>query len=91
MQIETQVYVARRQRLMASLPDNSLAIIRTGELLTRNNDCDYEFRPHSSFFYLTGFPEPSAYAVIHPNGELTLITLPKDPEKELWDGFRFGS
>ncbi|MCV2403450.1 aminopeptidase P N-terminal domain-containing protein [Marinomonas sp. C2222] len=91
MQIAAHVYADRRRRLMASLPDNSAVVIRTGELSTRNNDCDYEFRPHSSFFYLTGFPEPSAYAVIHPNGDLTLITLPKDPEKELWDGFRFGS
>lgn len=90
MQIAAQIYADRRRRLMASLPDNSTVVIRTGELSTRNNDCDYEFRPHSSFFYLTGFPEPSAYAVIHPNGDLTLITLPKDPEKELWDGFRFG-
>ena len=91
MKIDTQIYQARRERLMQSLPENSVVIIRTGELSTRNNDCEYEFRPHSSFFYLTGFPEPSAYALIQAKGEMTLITLPKDPEKEQWDGFRFGT
>jgi Xaa-Pro aminopeptidase len=91
MKIDTQTYQARRKRLMASLPENSVVVIRTGELATRNNDCEYEFRPHSGFFYLTGFPEPSAYALIHGRGEVTLITLPKDPEKEQWDGFRFGT
>lgn len=91
MKIETQTYQARRERLMQSLPENSVVVLRTGELSTRNNDCEYEFRPHSSFFYLTGFPEPSAYALIHGQGELTLITLPKDPEKEQWEGFRFGT
>ncbi|MBR7889096.1 aminopeptidase P N-terminal domain-containing protein [Marinomonas sp. A79] len=91
MNISTQTYQARRARLMASLPDNSVVVIRTGELATRNNDCEYEFRPHSSFFYLTGFPEPSAYALIQGQGDLTLVTLPKDPEKEQWEGFRFGT
>ncbi|NLQ18122.1 M24 family metallopeptidase [Marinomonas sp. M1K-6] len=91
MKIDTQTYQARRERLMQSLPENSVVVLRTGELATRNNDCEYEFRPHSSFFYLTGFPEPSAYALIHGQGELTLVTLPKDPEREQWDGFRFGS
>ena len=91
MKIDTQIYQARRERLMQSLPENSVVIIRTGELSTRNNDCEYEFRPHSSFFYLTGFPEPSAYAIIQGRGEMTLVTLPKDPEREQWDGFRFGS
>ncbi|UTW00289.1 aminopeptidase P N-terminal domain-containing protein [Marinomonas rhizomae] len=91
MKIDTQTYQARRERLMQSLPENSVVVIRTGELATRNNDCEYEFRPHSSFFYLTGFPEPSAYAIIYGAGEMTLVTLPKDPEREQWDGFRFGS
>jgi len=91
MKIDTQIYQARRERLMQFLPENSVVILRTGELATRNNDCEYEFRPHSSFFYLTGFPEPSAYAIIQGRGEMTLVTLPKDPEREQWDGFRFGS
>ncbi|MBJ7538909.1 aminopeptidase P N-terminal domain-containing protein [Marinomonas transparens] len=91
MKIKTQTYQLRRERLMASLPENSVVVIRTGELSTRNNDCDYEFRPHSSFFYLTGFPESSAYALIYGKGDMTLVTLPKDPEKEQWDGFRFGT
>ena len=91
MKIDTQTYQARRERLMQSLPENSVVVLRTGELATRNNDCEYEFRPHSSFFYLTGFPEPSAFAIIHGRGDMTLVTLPKDPEREQWDGFRFGS
>jgi len=91
MKIDTQTYQARRERLMQSLPENSVVVIHTGELATRNNDCEYEFRPHSSFFYLTGFPEPSAYAIIGSGGDMTLITLPKDPEKEQWEGFRFGT
>ena len=90
MKIESQTYQARRERLIKSLPANTVAVIRTGDLCTRNNDCEYEFRPNSHFFYLTGFPEPSAYALINNQGETVLVTLPKDPEKEQWEGFRYG-
>ncbi|KZN14970.1 aminopeptidase P N-terminal domain-containing protein [Marinomonas sp. TW1] len=90
MKITLQTYQSRRERLMAALPDNSVVVIRNGELAVRNNDCDYEFRSDSSFYYLTGFPEPSAYAIISGQGDLTLVSLPKDPEKEQWDGFRYG-
>lgn len=90
MQLSKEVYRARRQRLMSNLGNKGVVVIRSGELCTRNNDCDYEFRPHSSFFYLTGFFEPSAMLFILPNGESHMAVLPKDPEREQWDGFRHG-
>lgn len=91
MDIETQNYQARRERLAKTLPKNSVVVIRAGDLCTRNNDCEYEFRPHSSFFYLSGFPEPEAYLFVKGDGRSTLITLPRDPEREQWDGFRYGA
>lgn len=90
MKLSTDIYRSRRHTLMANLPDHTVAVIRSGELCTRNNDCDYEFRPHSSFYYLTGFAEPSAVLLILPTGESHLAVLPKDPEREQWDGFRYG-
>lgn len=90
MSIRPQTYQERRRRLMASLPENTVAVFRTGSLCTRNNDCDYEFRPDSSFFYLCGFGEPDALLFIQADGHATLGVLPKDPERELWDGFRHG-
>ncbi|SBT17190.1 Xaa-Pro aminopeptidase [Marinomonas gallaica] len=90
MKLSKEIYRERRQRLMSALGDHTIAVIRAGELATRNNDCDYEFRPHSCFFYLTGFNEPSAMLFILPTGESHMAVLPKDPEREQWDGFRHG-
>ncbi|MFD1381782.1 aminopeptidase P N-terminal domain-containing protein [Rhodanobacter aciditrophus] len=90
MTLSKEIYQARRRQLMAALPDNTVAVIRAGELCTRNNDCDYEFRPNSSFYYLTGFSEPSAVLFILGDGTSHLAVLPKDPEREQWDGFRHG-
>lgn len=82
-------YQARRQGLQSKLPEGFVAIVRAGDLCTRNSDCDFEFRPNSHFFYLTGYAEPSAYVLINKTQSI-LFNLPKDPEKEQWDGFRHG-
>src|SRR6185503_2198743 len=49
-------------------------------------------RQDSDFFYLTGFEEPDALAVIKPEGDTkyTLFVRPRDPEREIWDGRRAG-
>ncbi len=82
-------YQQRRHSLQKTLPQDAVVVLRAGSLCTRNSDCDYEFRPHSSFLYLTGYNEPDAYLVITHHQSI-LFNLPKNPEKELWDGFRYG-
>jgi Xaa-Pro aminopeptidase len=62
---EPGVYRQRREDLVQSLPEGSLVIATTASLFLRNGDVNYEFRPASTFFYLTGFDEPNAVAVIH--------------------------
>ncbi|CAG2160139.1 unnamed protein product [Oppiella nova] len=54
----------RRDRLAEQMGPNSIAIISTSPEVMRNRDADYKFRADSSFFYLTGFAEPQAVAVI---------------------------
>jgi Xaa-Pro aminopeptidase len=68
---------------------NSVAIIPSAREATRSNDTHYRFRQDSDFFYLTGFEEPDAIAVIKPN-QYTMFVRPRDPEREIWDGRRAG-
>jgi Xaa-Pro aminopeptidase len=71
---------------------NSVAIIPAARETTRSNDTHYRFRQDSDFFYLTGFEEPEAIAVIKPGEthEYALFVRPRDPEREIWDGRRAG-
>jgi Xaa-Pro aminopeptidase len=71
---------------------NSVAIIPAAREATRSNDTHYRFRQDSDFFYLTGFEEPEAIAVIKPGEthEYVLFVRPRDPEREIWDGRRAG-
>lgn len=84
----------RRQRFMASIGPESIALVfSTGEK-RRNSDVDYLFRPNSDFVYLTGFLEPQAVLALapgHPTHEETLFVRPRDAREEQWTGRRLGA
>src|SRR2546430_17180271 len=77
---------------MRRMDKDSVAIIPAAREATRSNDTNYRYRQSSDFFYLTGFEEPEAIAVIAPGQEqkYTLFVRPRDPEREIWDGRRAG-
>ena len=72
---------------------NSVAIIPAAHEQTRSYDTEFKFRQDSDFWYLTGFPEPDAIAVIDPQNKKTPYTLyvrPRNLEMETWFGRREG-
>jgi Xaa-Pro aminopeptidase len=77
---------------MRRMEPNSVAILPAAREVTRSNDSEYRFRQDSDFYYVTGFGEPDAIAVVAPSREeqFTLFVRPRDPEKEVWTGRRAG-
>ncbi|PYS93502.1 MAG: Xaa-Pro aminopeptidase [Acidobacteria bacterium] len=78
---------------MRRMEPDSIAIIASAPERTRSNDTEYRYRQDSDFYYLTGFHEPEAIAVIapaHAEHKYTLFVRPRDPERETWDGRRAG-
>ena len=93
----TQVdFKERRDRLAEEMGPHSIAIIATSPVAIRNRDADYKFRADSSFFYLTGFAEPEAVAVIETYESLdegytySLFCRERNREMEIWNGYRAG-
>jgi len=85
-------YRQRRETLMARLGQGS-AIFQSAPTAVMHNDVEYVFRQDSDFYYLTGFNEPEAVAVLapwHEEHRFILFVQPKDLEKETWTGFRYG-
>ena len=80
------------KRLIDSMEPNSVAIIPAAHEQTRSYDTEFKFRQDSDFWYLTGFPEPDAIAVIAPGSKkpYTLYVRPRDPVMETWYGRRQG-
>ena len=88
----------RRARLIAEMRTQSgggIAAIPTAPEAIRNADTHYPYRPDSHCYYLSGFPEPEAVVVLVAGREAgdsrqILFCREKDPEREIWDGFRYG-
>ncbi len=89
--IQPAEFARRRRRLMDSLPGGAI-VLSAGHDAARNNDVDHEYRQPSSFWYLTGFDEPDAVAVLRPGSDTpyTLFVRPYDPMFEIWVGYRSG-
>lgn len=98
--IQPEEYIARRARLMASLPANSVVVVPSAELQSQGNGTDFPFVQDTSFLYLTGFNEPQAWLVLSnrqsdmqkgSNSVLaTLFCLPENKLAEIWNGRRLG-
>ncbi len=83
----------RRKQLMRMVGSGGIAILPAAPVRMRSRDVEYRFRQDSDFYYLTGFDEPEAVAVLvpgRPQGEYLMFCRENDPTKELWDGSRAG-
>ena len=82
----------RAMRSASATDGETAAVFVAGREALRNGDVHYEFRQRSTFYYLTGFEEPDAVAVLRPGADdaYVLFVRPHDPERALWDGPREG-
>ncbi len=72
---------------------DAVAVIPAAHEVTRSYDTEFKFHQDPDFYYLTGFPEPDAIAVIDPQSKknkYTLFVRPRDPLMETWYGRREG-
>lgn len=92
---------ARRERLLDALAPRTAAVFVATPTAIRNNDVEHEFRQDSDLFYVSGFDEPEAVVVLAPHASLkvgdetvkprfVMFVRPRDPEREVWDGYRAG-
>jgi Xaa-Pro aminopeptidase len=89
--VDMALYAARRKRLAASMRAG-VAVLPTAPERVRNRDSHYPYRYDSYFYYLTGFAEPEAVLVLVA-GEAPrsiLFCRERNPEREIWDGLRYG-
>ncbi|MBI3271320.1 MAG: Xaa-Pro aminopeptidase [Planctomycetes bacterium] len=86
------MFKARRARFLERIQGGA-AIFPSASVLYRSNDSEFEFRQDSDFWYLTGFDEPDAVAVLlatQPKPRLVLFVRRRNPKEEVWTGYRAG-
>ena len=84
---------ARWASLREAFPGATL-VIPAGPYKVRSNDCDYRFRPHSTFAWVTGLGEdrePDAVVVVSPT-DVCLYFRPRCPrtDEEFYASSRYG-
>ncbi len=93
MSITSAIHAERRQRFLEQL-GGAAAVIPGATLVSHHADCEWPFRQASDFWYLTGFDEPDAVALLlphRPEGERYILFVnPRQPTAEVWHGFRWG-
>ncbi len=92
---QAPTYFKQRRDLLMKNNPGSVFIFPSAEEMYRNSDVTHSFRQESNFYYLCGFDEPEAYLVLAPSktsGEYktVLFVRTRDPEREMWDGERYG-
>ncbi len=91
--MDKQEFARRRAHLMRHIGKEGVAILPAAPQALRNRDSEYPYRPDSDFYYLTGFAEPDAVAVLAPGrkqGAYILFCRERDPKMEIWNGARAG-
>ena len=86
-------FANRRSALLEMLEPEAIVILPSSPEQPRNGDVLYPYRQDSDFYYLTGFPEPSAVVVLVPGraqGEYLVFCRESDPLAETWNGRRAG-
>ncbi len=90
----SELYGKRRKAFLdaiASRGDDAVCVFPAAPVFTRNNDVEHDYRQDSDLFYMTGFAEPSSVLVLDASDKkATYFVRPRDPEREVWDGPRWG-
>ncbi len=90
-QLPQEAFAKRRARAAEQLGDDQILVVATHQEALHSNDVHHRFRPHSDFWYLTGFAEPEAALVIEgDSGHTTMFLRHRKPEAEIWTGRRLG-
>lgn len=90
-------YKNRRRKLAEAHPGAAFLIPAWPHQL-RNGDTHHpDYRQDSHLFYLTGFPDPESLLALIPTGsqpgayKTILFVQPRDPDREMWEGERYGA
>jgi Xaa-Pro aminopeptidase len=92
--MDRKEFARRRRQLMRMIGKEAIAILPAAPVRHRNGDIEYAYRQDSQFYYLTGFQEPDAVAVLvpgRPHAEYLLFVREHDALRESWDGPRAGT
>ncbi|HUE77544.1 MAG TPA: aminopeptidase P N-terminal domain-containing protein [Longimicrobiales bacterium] len=85
-------FAGRRARALDAIGDRAAMILPAAPEIIIGRDIELRYVVDPDLWYLTGYREPDAVALLLPSGDapFTLFVRPRDPERETWSGPRGG-
>jgi Xaa-Pro aminopeptidase len=89
---DSSTFARRRQRVLESLGGDEAMVVAAAPEILVGRDLELRYVVDPDLWYLTGYPEPEAVAVLcaAADAPFTLFVRPRDPERETWTGPRGG-
>ncbi len=89
--MDMKIFKERRAKLAQEIMGGAMIVASHPEFI-RNDDVHHPYRQDSNLFYLTGWEEPESILLFRPglSPETVMFVRQRDPERETWDGFRYG-
>lgn len=83
-------HAQRRDHVLASLGEDAAMVLVAAPELVAGRDVELRYFVDPDLWYLTGYTEPDAVAVLAPSADqpFTLFVRDRDPRQELWTGGR---
>lgn len=94
--ISAQEYADRRASLADAMGEGGVAVLHAASLQYKSGAVFHPYRQESNFFWLTGWNEDDAVAVVEKTGPnwgdyvFRMFVKRKNPKEEQWNGYRNG-
>lgn len=91
--LDSQIFIKNRQRFIAEMQPQSIAIINSNDELPSNGDALHKFQQNADLYWLTGIEQEDTMVILYPDNpdpkfrEVLVLVRPNEM-KEKWDGHR---
>lgn len=91
--LNSDIFIQNRQRFVARMKKNSIAIFNSNDELPTNGDALHKFKQNSDLYWLTGITQEDSMLILFPDNpdpkfrEVLVLVRPNEL-KEKWDGRR---
>ncbi|ACU64330.1 aminopeptidase P N-terminal domain-containing protein [Chitinophaga pinensis] len=91
--LDSQIFIKNRQRFIAAMQPDSIAIINSNDELPTNGDALHKFQQNADLYWLTGIEQEDTMVILCPDNpdpkfrEVLVLVRPNEL-KEKWDGHR---
>ena len=91
--LNQQIFIKNRERFVAAMKPNSIAIFNSNDEMPSNGDALYPFKQNSDLYWLTGIDQEDTMMIFFPANpdekyrEVLVLVRPNE-KKEKWDGKR---